>query len=174
MQSNNKYVIAGVVLAIITAFAVGRWTAPSKTTSLTQTNTQTDSKSKTDKDSKTDTNRDKHIETTTTEVTHPDGTKETTTKTVQDTGTEKKTEVVTHNDQDNSTSKSTLIEKSVDGTQKGKLHVSLLGAMNIAHGLNLDSPDYGAAVSKDVLGPVSVGLFGLKSGILGASVGLSF
>lgn len=35
-------------------------------------------------------------------------------------------------------------------------------------------PIYGVSVSKEVLGPVTIGLFGFSSGMLGISVGVSF
>ena len=39
---------------------------------------------------------------------------------------------------------------------------------------NLSSPIYGVSVSRSLIGPISVGVFGLSSGVAGVGVGLSF
>jgi hypothetical protein len=51
---------------------------------------------------------------------------------------------------------------------RSKLSLSALA------GTDLRSPVYGAHVSKEILGPVSVGIFGLTNGTFGASIGLNF
>ena len=56
--------------------------------------------------------------------------------------------------------------------ESSKLHLSFLTGINVinpSQGLI-----YGGEVSKDILGPLSIGIFGLSSGTAGCSIGLSF
>lgn len=90
-------------------------------------------------------------------VTKPDGTitETTTTKTETETitNTNNKTETITQN-------------------KKSSLNVNALA------GINVTNPSggivFGAHVSKQLLGPISIGLFGLSNGTAGVSVGLQF
>lgn len=52
--------------------------------------------------------------------------------------------------------------------ERSKLAISALA------GTDLSKPIYGAAVSKEVLGPITIGIFGLSNASFGASVGLNF
>jgi len=52
------------------------------------------------------------------------------------------------------------------------INVSGLVANDFSHGGIL--PLYGVSVSKEFIGPVTLGLFGLTNGILGLSVGINF
>ena len=51
-----------------------------------------------------------------------------------------------------------------------QLQVSALAGLD----LNAHAPTYGVAVSKQVLGPITVGAFGLTTGIVGVSIGMTF
>lgn len=90
-------------------------------------------------------------------VTKPDGTVTETTTTNTETNTETKTK-----------DKSETIVQN----KKQSLHISALA------GLDVTNPAggfvFGAHVSKQILGPVSIGLFGLTNKTVGASIGLSF
>jgi hypothetical protein len=55
---------------------------------------------------------------------------------------------------------------------KSKINVSALASVNVTKGDM--TPLYGISVSKEILGPVRVGVFGLTNGIVGVSVGLDF
>lgn len=156
METKTKIII--VVVALATAFAVGRYTVPEKVrieTKIVEVEKKTTDKEK---------DKNEHKKTTIVVVTKPDGTRESTTTITDDTNTNSKT----HSTDD----KSTTTEKTKEitaGTQK----TTVLGLV----GMNLTKaalPDYGLSVSKPILGPVSVGVFGFKSGIVGAGVGLSF
>lgn len=113
--------------------------------------------------SKTDTKVDEikntttHQEETTTTVKKPDGTVTTVTKvdTVTSTKDQKDTEVL----------------KETVPTSKSKLNISALVATSI-HEVGV--PAYGISVSKEFIGPITVGAFGLTNGTLGVSIGLNF
>jgi hypothetical protein len=152
-MTTKQLIIIGVVL-LLTAFAVGRWSAPEKVKIQTVTvEKKTDDKQ---------TAIDDHKVTTITETDKPDGTK--VKKTVisdnKDTHIEdKKTDDLTQ-----TTTKET--EKS-----SSKVTISALAALNVTKpGL----PIYGASITRPILGPITVGLFGLQNGTAGVSVGLTF
>jgi hypothetical protein len=157
MSTKTKIIIAIVVIA--TSIAVGRYSAPTKIVTKTVT---IEVEKKVDKVAD-DTNR--HKETTKVEVVKPDGSKETTTKIVEDT-----------NKQHSSIDTDQLSKKSDSSKEiiknNDKLTLSALAGVklsDISSGL-----DFGASVTKPILGPITVGLFGLKSGMIGVSVGLTF
>lgn len=108
----------------------------------------------------TEAERNKHKETTTTEVVKPDGTKETVTKTTEDSNTQKTVKDDTR----------TESEKTV--TYGGpSIGVRLLAATDFSAGKPID---YGVSVDKRLLGPITVGAFGFRSGVVGLSLGLQF
>lgn len=160
---NTKSIILIAVLLALLGFAFGRWSAPEKV----KTVTQTVEVEKHTQQNQTDTDRDKHREVVTTEVTRPDGTTEKTTKTVEDTSTERKTKST---DSTVITQQTTQTKESTGATAKVTIS-ALVGTnvTNIAGGLV-----YGGSISKPILGPIAVGLWGLTSGVAGCSVGLSF
>jgi len=93
-------------------------------------------------------------ETKTVTVKEPNGTIETTTdtKTIEDTKTEDQTK--------------TVVETK---SASSKVNVSLLAGYDFTQ----DKKVYGVSVTKDVLGPISVGVFTIN-GVVGISAGLSF
>lgn len=145
----NVKVLVIAILALVGAYALGRYTSPVKVeTKIVEVEKK-----------QTETERDKRKETTTTVVEKPDGTKETVTRTVEDTSTRKSTE--TNRNTDTETSK----------TYAGpKTYVGGLSGIDTANG----SVFYGAQVNRQVLGPVSVGGFFLTNKTLGVSIGLQF
>lgn len=155
MSNKYKAVLAGV--ALLTAFAFGRYSAP--TSVETATTVKVDDKTKTDKQ----TDVDKHTETTTTETKKPDGTTETVTKTIED--TKKKTSV-------EKTDVTTTDTKSSTETvySSSKITISALG------GISSDLRDtvFGISFTRPVLGPITLGVWGLTSQEFGFSIGLTF
>lgn len=148
METKNKIILSAVAIAV--AFAFGRYTTPVKI--VTEVKTVEVEKKTVEKD--------KHTETTTVETTKPDGTKEVRTHTITDTSITKK-EVDTRRTDNTTTStrggSATAISglSGVDFTQTPKII-------------------YGAHVTKQVLGPISIGIWGLTNSTAGASIGLSF
>lgn len=154
---NNKTKVIIVVIALVTSFAVGRWAAPTKIV----TKTIEVEKKVIVKDDKKDTR--KHRSKKTVVVVTPDGTKTTTIVDNTDTDTKQENKDKTTDD----------IKKDSETTKEyssSKVTVSALGALNLKTGL----PAYGAAVSKPILGPLTIGAFGLTDTTFGVSVGLTF
>lgn len=152
-----------IMLSIIIAFAIGRYSAP-KHEKIEESSQQ--SNATVEKEDK-DVDQDKHKETTVTQVVSPDGTKSTVTKVVEDTKTNTEIKVV---DKSNSTqSKSSTTELSDDPITSVMV---LAGAK--AHVIGLDPPVFGLSITRNILGPITVGAWGLSDRTVGLSLGLSF
>jgi hypothetical protein len=137
-------IIITALILLAVAFAAGRYSVKSVITTEV---------TKTEEKKKEDIKQDSH----TVIVKAPDGTTTTTIDTHVD------THIV-------DTTKTT--DQLVQQTNTRKtLQISLLGGYNYASPQGID---VGLSVSKEVLGPVTVGLWGMKSGIIGLSVGLNF
>ena len=95
---------------------------------------------------------DKDVRTETTETKRPDGTVITTTVKNSTTRTEVKNQTNT-----------------TVGNQP-KLHVHALAGYDFSN----KQPVYGAMVSRQLLGPVALGLFGMTNSVVGVSIGLEF
>lgn len=148
MSYKNKIIISVVVL--LTTFALGRYSASKPDTTFNQT-TQTDTNKHVDKDTST------HSVATTTKA--PDGTI--------------KTVVIT----DIVSKKDTTIQKDIktdttatSTSKSDKVTIALLGGLNTITRL----PVYGGSVSKELLGPITIGIWGLNNGTIGMSAGLEF
>lgn len=153
MTDRTKYIIVGV--ALLTAFAAGRWLAPEKVKIEKQIVTvekQVDTKDK-----------DDHKKTTITETTKPDGTKTKTTVITDDSQTKDTTKTDT-------ATKETETKEITRGTSKVTL--SALGGVHL--GLGSQPVVYGGMISKPVLGPITIGIWGLSDATAGASIGLTF
>lgn len=57
-------------------------------------------------------------------------------------------------------------------TPGSKANISLLAGTDLSE--RPLAPVFGVSITKEVLGPISVGIFGLNNGVAGVSVGLSF
>lgn len=139
------------LVALVVAFASGRYSVqkPTIKTEIQQTEAvkQTEDKNT-------------HTKTTKTEVKKPDGTDITTTVTDQ----------VQDDDMTTHSTATTKIQQTVTPPKTGTLNISALAGFDIRK----MTPAYGASVTKQILGPVSVGAFGLTNGVVGVSIGLSF
>ena len=72
---------------------------------------------------------------------------------------------------DKTVDKSTKTETKEIEKSSSKLTISLLGAVNVTDpGL----PTYGIAITRPILGPITVGAFGFQNGLVGVSIGLTF
>lgn len=149
MTLKAKIVICFAILA--TAFAAGRYSVSGAIVKTTE-QTTTDTTKQVDKDT--------HKNTTT--VTEEDGTgkKKTTTVVTEDTTTRSKTDEVIKDDKSSVTTP----------VKRNTLNVSALASVDIKNFV----PVYGLSITKEVLGPVTVGAFGLTSGVVGVSLGLNF
>lgn len=160
MTTKSKIILTIVCLTV--SFAFGRYSAP--TTVKTETKVVEVDKKKDTKTSETDIN--KHKETVVKEVTHPDGTKEVITTVTEDTVASRDTKEKSKETK----SKDTDITKEVTRSS-GRLNISVLAAIDTTQ---LSTPVYGLSVTRDVIGPISIGLFGFTNKTIGASLGLSF
>lgn len=157
---SNKYWGIALALGLTVSFAIGRFTAPE---SIKTETVKTEDKTQ-NKDVVVD--QQKHKQTTTTETVKPDGTKETTTVTTEDTNTDKKSDTVTTDNVSEITTKEVIKDTS-------KLSVSLLTGVNISSGSQFKMI-YGGHITKNMLGPITGGIWVMTDGTGGVSLGLSF
>lgn len=150
---DTKYKVIIVVVTLTAAFAAGRYTVPEKIKVETKV-VEVEKKV-------TDIQKDTKKKTTVVETVKPDGSKQVTTVIDEDSSTDKKSQT----DKDTTSDTTKVVES---GTQK--VTISALGGIDI----NKTVPVFGASITKPVLGPLTLGLFGLSSGVGGASVGLTF
>ncbi len=157
-------VIVGVI-ALAVAFAFGRFTTPVKTVidqKLVETNQELVKKL-------AEETKRRHTETVVKEVVRPDGTRETESKTTTDTQTDKKVD----------TEKTSEIDR-VATTHKEVIQASSKVTISALYGVRLSgfssSPPvvYGGSIQRPLLGPVTLGLFGLSDLTFGASLGVAF
>ncbi len=151
MNISTKSIIFGALGLFLLGLSLGRYSVQSPTTKTTE-QTQTDINKQV--------NRDTHTDTTITVTEDPSGKKQTVTTISQDTTTRSKVDE-TIND-----SRSTTITP----TKRSTLNISALASADIKNFI----PVYGLSVTKEVLGPITVGGFGLSNGVIGISVGLDF
>jgi hypothetical protein len=152
LSTNSKYII--VTIAILTSFAVGRYSVQ-KPIVHTVTDVRTDVKQ--------DQVADTHTQTTITTVKTPDGTVKTVEQINQVADTKTDTQVIAD----------THVDTTITPPKTNTVNISALVANNFSHGLGI-TPTYGVSVSKEILGPVTIGAFGLTNGVVGVSIGLSF
>lgn len=155
MQLKIKVIVAAV--SLLTAFAVGRWACPAKI--IAKTVTVDVEKKQTD----TEKAKDTQTHTTVVETRQPDGTEEKTTTTDTNTTVHTDTQVT------DNTTKSTETDKTVTYS---KQTLTIMGLYGIP--VTGGTPVYGGSVTKEILGPISIGLWGLSNATLGGSIGLTF
>ncbi len=151
MTNRTKVIIAVVLLTAV--FAAGRLSAHTKI-KIEKEIVEVEKKS-------SESDKDSHKKTTIVDIELPDGTKKRTTVVEND----------THQETKDSSSVS-LAEKDSKEIVKdsGKLNISALGGVSSITSTPL--PVYGLAVSKPVLGPITLGIWGLSNLTVGVSLGL--
>lgn len=107
-----------------------------------------------DKSQTEETDKNKHKETEIITVKQPDGS----------------VKIIKHIVED-SNSSTTKTKKYEEKVIKKTLNISALVSNNIHEPLN---PIYGISVSKEFIGPVTIGAFGLTNGTVGLSIGVNF
>lgn len=159
MSTQNKiYIFIGYTLLV---FASGRYTIPEKVVTKTVT-VEVEKKSD---DMDVDTKNDTHNQVTTITDVKPDGEKITTTTTTHDISSDvnKDDKKITDNNKSDENMKETTHASD-------KITLSAIGGLD----LRTFQPIYGASLTKPVLGPLTLGLFGLSNGSCGLSVGVTF
>jgi hypothetical protein len=151
----KKYlIIGGVALGIaVLGFAFGRYSAPVKVVEKEKIKIVEVEKKKV--------NEKKDV--TTVVVTKPDGT---TTTTTRDTS-------VTDSSTDTSTVATSEKSKTTTYKKPNWVVAGLIGA-DVSNFSLKSKPIYGGSVSRKVLGPISVGGWGMSNGTFGASISLEF
>lgn len=147
-----KYKILISVIALAAAFAFGRYSNQQPEVKTAETKKLDDTKQVVKED---------RTQTTIVTTKSPDGTIKTTT-TVKN-----NVETTTKDVKETTDSKQTDTIPPKTNT----LNVSALIAIDVKNPL---IPVYGVSVTKQVLGPITAGAFGLTSGLVGVSIGLNF
>ena len=168
---DNRYKVGMVIIYTVVCLAVGRYTVSTKIVD-TKSSTQIVNNKETKIDDK---NVDKHDDKTTKQVVvqivNKDGSAQTTTTTI----TEDKDNIIAKTDDKtvNLDNSSTINTETKTITKGGsKTNISLLG------GVNLSNPAggmlYGLSVNREIIGPITLGVFGLSNGSAGLSLGINF
>lgn len=162
-MSTTVKVIIGLVV-VVGAFAFGRYTTPTKI----KIETKTVEVIKTVTVKQTAKRKRVHKHTVVTETTRPDGT------------VEKRTEVVFDSDFNKDTTNHVAVDQSKKSDTKSettrvgsRLNISLLAGAPVSW-QGLGNFTYGVHVSRDIIGPFSLGAFGFSTGLVGISAGLTF
>jgi len=157
----TKIQVIGLTILLVAVFAFGRYSAPEKIKTVEKI-VEVEKKTKEEKEQE---KREIHRTTTITETIKPNGEKVIVTEIREDTNVVK--------------NKDTAIvkDKVIEGTKdeeivKSGSHLNV--ALLVGNKVDLSNGIIGAHISRNLIGPISIGLFGLSSGILGASVGLEF
>jgi hypothetical protein len=151
MSIKIKIIVSIVV--VLSTFAAGRFSVQKptvKTTVATQTDTHIDEK------------KDTHTITTTTTKKEPNGE----TDTIQVVDMTTKVHDLENQQAD------TQIQQTIIPPKTNTLNISGLVGNDFTKGLL--APTYGVSVTKQVLGPMTVGAWGLTNGTIGLSIGLNF
>jgi hypothetical protein len=159
MSTKTKIVI--VVVMVVTAYAFGRWSAPVKVV----TEIKTVEVEKKTKDTKETEDQHKRTETTITVDHKPDGETHSVTTIVQTDDKQSGTESKSTDDKSKTTD-----DKKEETKSSSRLNLSLLGGID----LNTSKNIIGGSISRDLIGPVSVGIWGMNNQTCGFSIGLTF
>lgn len=152
MTTKTKVLLGA--LTVLVSYAFGYYFAPYKT----KTVTITVEKKTTDEE----TQKQKHKKTTITETTAPDGSKTKTTQITDDEGS--KTDIAQIDD----VSKSETREVT-----KSSRTVNLSFMAGIPLSFGAITPVYGGAATTSLIGPITIGAWGLSNATIGMSLGLN-
>lgn len=155
---STKYKVVLAAIALLGAFAAGRYLAPEKI-KIEKQIVEVEKKS-----SNKDAEKNTRKTTTVTKTTYPDGRVEERTVVVEETDRKSSSTTV---------SEGSKTENEVTEVTHSSSRVTI-SALAGAPTSSLQLPVYGVAISKPVLGPITVGAWGLSSGVIGASLGLTF
>lgn len=163
MELNNKTKLGIIIGYSIILVASTYYFSPTKV----KTETKTVEVIKTVEVEKKDTAKDRKRKLVVIEKKGADGSSEKTTTITDDTSSDTKIDIAKDTTDSKATESSKTVERATD-----KVTISALAGVNPFH--PTDGLTYGGHISKPLLGPVSGGLFGLSSGVFGASLGLTF
>jgi hypothetical protein len=147
----NKIIIGSFLLLV--SFAFGRYSASymtSKSSSTTTSDTQIEDQSLT------------KIHTVIVTLEKPNGDKQTT-EIIDD-------NTIKNDKKDEESTNKTQTEKT-QGEGNTKYNLSVFAVTSVK---KLEEPNYGLEVSKEILGPITMGVFGINNGQIGVSIGINF
>lgn len=151
LSTKAKFFIS--VIALLTSAAIGRFSVQKPSVKETET-IKTNTEQQKDKDT--------HTKTVVNTVKKPNGevdtTQTTTTDIVSKTDTQQQSDM--------------KLQETITPPKTNTLNISALIGNDFSKGLI--SPTYGASVTKQMLGPITIGGFGFTNGLLGLSIGLNF
>lgn len=164
MSTKHKIIIS--IVAIVLAYAFGYYEAPYKIKTEIKT---VEVEKKTD-DDKIDDKKNTHTVTTVIVDKKPDGEETTTTKTDEVANDDTKTD-----DKETLTDNKTT-DQTKEVTKSGStLNISAMAGVNLAGGVAPGQQVmYGGQISRNLIGPVTIGAFYLTPGVVGGSIGISF
>lgn len=169
MDSKNRNIKIAIVLVFgVVCFALGRWLSPEKVKIQREVVVKEDTTKI--EQLKTDLERLKKKKTTTVEVIRPDGTREIKTVVKEDESVRKQ------KSKDTTTTivKETSEKESKEITNSSSvLTLSALVGTDITSLSSSSKLQFGAHVQRTIIGPFTLGVFGLSSGTAGFSLGLS-
>lgn len=170
MIKNKTLLFVG--LALLLGFSFGRWAAPTKIEYKKEIVTTEKKSTDTEDKKNTDLERNKKMRKIIVEIVRPDGTKETTTRYVENTETKKSTDQLTKTKEEYEKETKEIETKIVENA-KSTVHLSALAGHDVTKLTMPQKPSYGGHIQKNILGPITAGLFGLTNGTCGVSLGLS-
>jgi len=155
----HKIIILVVLMAV--SFAAGRMSVGQP-----EVHTETKTDTQIDKKESEKTDKDTHTVTHVIVIKNPDGSEKTDTTT--------NTDVVTHQIEADATNQTIHQDTKTDivPQKTGTLNISALASTNLKD--PSDSLAFGIGVTKQFIGPITVGGFGFNNGIIGVSIGINF
>jgi len=148
-MSTKTKLIAGSSLLIV-AFSLGRYSAPKIPTVHTESDTKIDQTTQIDKNT--------HKVTT---ITEDCKTGKKVTTITEDTNTQAR------KDKDTNIS----VTQTITPPKTSLINISGLASLDTSRGF---TPVYGISASKEFIGPITLGAFGLTNGTIGLSIGVNF
>lgn len=163
MSNKSKAII--IVVACLVSFAVGRYTVP---ISVKEESKEVDINKQVEK-KKEERDVHEHRDVITKKVTRPDGTIEIEKRIVEDKNTtDKKSSSDTSLVESDKESKKEVIR----GGSKTNISVLFRSRDNVFKNHTFDV--YGASINRELLGPITIGVFGFSTGSGGLSLGVNF
>lgn len=170
---STKYKLILVALVLAATFAGGRFSAPTKVrveTKTVEVKTAITEQTATASQARED---DEDHETDVTETVKPDGTRVVETRMIAKTRTREEAQESHESVRIDQVAREQDKVKEVTRS-RAALQVDLLAGAQVSLSSGLGPMVYGVHVSRELFGPVTVGLFGMSNGTAGVSVGLRF
>lgn len=170
MELNKRNIIIAIVL-LAAFFAAGRFLTPEKIRIETKTVTIEKEVKEKKTDSKKDVDTKRHTETVTTETIKPDGTRIVETRVTENVDQSKETDKKTDTKETKEKTE-TKEETKIVESGSNRVTIAALGGAKIRD--IKAGPVYGGMISRPLLGPVVMGVWGLSDTTAGITLGLQF